>query len=178
MAARQLPAASRDSCALNWTCINFSAARKVAAETSGPTGGDVANAEGAPGGGAVTGTPLCAWAASYPPRVAPTTLKEALVRKRLREFFKGSPEVRLILVGLLWPAGPRQIRIAGSESFSGVLPRLALGVPCRRTFRRRRRTLGCRRRRARRRPWCWPQAPPLSRLLGFHQPSLHTPAPR
>ena len=50
MAARQLPAASRDSCALNWTCINFSASRKVAAETSGPTGGEVAKAEGAPGG--------------------------------------------------------------------------------------------------------------------------------
>src|SRR3984957_8070290 len=90
MAARQLPAASRDSCALSWTCINFSASRKVAAETSGPTGGEVAKAEGAPGG-ALAGTPLCARAASCAPRVAPTTPKEALARKRLREFFKESP---------------------------------------------------------------------------------------
>src|SRR5216684_1547892 len=98
MAARQLPAASRASCALNWTCINFSASKKVAAETSGPTGGEVAKAEGAPGGGAVVGTPLCDRAVSKAPRVAPTTLKDALVRKRLRESFKGSPEVRVILV--------------------------------------------------------------------------------
>jgi hypothetical protein len=51
----------------------------------------VANAEGAPGG-ALAATPLCAWAASYAPIVAPTTPKDALVRKRLREFFNGSPD--------------------------------------------------------------------------------------
>src|SRR5258708_34222918 len=89
MAARQLPAASRDSCALNWTCINFSASRKVAAETSGPTGGDVANAEGEPGGGAVSGAPLWGWAASYPPGVSPTTLERPLVRHRRSAVCKG-----------------------------------------------------------------------------------------
>src|ERR1700723_2100228 len=103
MASRQLPAASRASRGLNWTCINFSASRKVAAETSGPTGGEVANAEGAPGGGplcALGGPLLCALgaallctpAASYAPMVAPTTPRDALVKKRLREFFKVSPD--------------------------------------------------------------------------------------
>src|SRR5882724_3593698 len=96
MAARQLPAASRDSCRLISTCINFSASEKVTAETSGPTGGEVANAEGAPGG-VLGGLPPCAGATSYTPMVAPTTPKDALVRKRLREFFNGSPESLIIL---------------------------------------------------------------------------------
>src|SRR5579863_11765 len=85
MASRQLPAASCASRLLNSTCINFSASRKLAAETSGPTGDEVANAEGAPGG-APGGAPLCAGAALYAPMEAPTTPRDALVRKRLREF--------------------------------------------------------------------------------------------
>ena len=99
MAARQLPAASWDSCRLNSTCINFSASKKVAAETSGPTGGEVANAEGAPGG-VLGGLPLCAGATSYAPRVAPTTPRDARVRKRLREFFNGSPDSLISLSDL------------------------------------------------------------------------------
>src|SRR5579863_9137965 len=101
MASRQLPAASRDSGRLNSICINFSASKKVAATTSGPTGGEVANAEGAPGGGVLTCAPLCACAASRTPSVAPTTPRDALLRKRLREFFNRSPaSFRLIERGL------------------------------------------------------------------------------
>src|SRR5882757_2295458 len=99
MAARQLPAASRDSCRLSPTCINFSASKKVAAETSGPTGGEVANAEGAPGGGA-GGAGLCAAVTSYAPMVAPTTPRDARVKKRLREFFNGPPDSPIILSDL------------------------------------------------------------------------------
>jgi hypothetical protein len=99
MAARQLPAASRDSCRLKSTCINFSASKKVEAETSGPTGGEVANAEGAPAG-VLDGLPLCAGATSYELRVAPTTPSDARVRKCLREFFNGSPYSLIILCDL------------------------------------------------------------------------------
>src|ERR1700722_16258855 len=91
MAARQLPAASRDSWLLNLTCINFPASTKVVGETSGPTGGEVANAEGAPGG-APGGAPLCAGAALYAPMEAPTIPRDAPVRKRLREFINISPD--------------------------------------------------------------------------------------
>jgi hypothetical protein len=47
----------------------------------------VANAEGAPGGAL-----LCAEADPYAPMVAPTAPREALVKKRLREFFNVSPD--------------------------------------------------------------------------------------
>jgi len=67
--------------------MSFWASPKVAAETSGPAGGEVANAEGAPGGAL-----LCAEADSNAPMVAPTTPREALVKKRLRDFFNVSPD--------------------------------------------------------------------------------------
>jgi hypothetical protein len=50
MATRQLPAACFSSLSFNSTRMSFSAAAKVDGETSGPTGGAVANAEGVPGG--------------------------------------------------------------------------------------------------------------------------------
>jgi hypothetical protein len=68
----------------------------VAAETSGPTGGAVANAEGAPGGGLGVAA-LCAGATSYAPMVAPITPRDARVKKRLREFFNEPPDSPIIL---------------------------------------------------------------------------------
>src|SRR6185312_1758828 len=49
MALRQFPAASARSASLICTCTSFSASANVATETSGPTGGAVPNAGGAPG---------------------------------------------------------------------------------------------------------------------------------
>src|SRR5580698_10052944 len=82
MASRQLPAASRNSRLLNSTCMSFSASTKVAAVTSGPTGTAAAKVEGSPGGAT-----FCARATSCAPMEAPTTPRDALVKKRLRELF-------------------------------------------------------------------------------------------
>src|SRR6202167_2529004 len=95
MASRQLPAASRDSWLPNSICINFSASTKVVADTSGPTGDEVANAEGSPGGAT-----FCAGATSYAPTEAPTTPRDALVKKSLRELFNVSTDFPFILNSL------------------------------------------------------------------------------
>ena len=58
MNSRQLPAASARSASVNSTCTSFSASAKVAGDTSGPTGGAVPNAGGAPGGRSLG---FCAW---------------------------------------------------------------------------------------------------------------------
>ena len=81
----------------------------------GPTGGEVANAEGAPGG-----VSLCARATSYVPMEAPTTPRDALVRKRLREFFN------------VWSKGGdafrrSETRVLDSRHFQNIAHRGACG---------------------------------------------------
>jgi hypothetical protein len=133
MAARQVPAASRASWLLSSTCINFSASKNVVAETSGPTGGEVANAEGAPGG-ALDGAPLCAAAPSYAPMAAPTTPRDALVKKRLREFFNGSPYSSPAILGYLAGKGStmllheRSTSDARSRYLRCMLIKISVGI--------------------------------------------------
>jgi hypothetical protein len=89
MATRQVPAACLSSPALNSIRASFSAAAKVDAETSGPAGGAVANAEGAPGG-ALDGEVGTSSAFAVPPRVAASvasTPSEVWVKNSLRDFF-------------------------------------------------------------------------------------------
>jgi hypothetical protein len=81
MEVRQLSAAMVRSGAVNCTFTSFSASTKVADETSGPTGGDVLKAGGAPAGGSPG---FCALA-----RVAtavPNKLRDAWVKNSLRDF--------------------------------------------------------------------------------------------
>jgi len=54
MEVRQFAAAIARCDPVNVVCMSFSASANVAAETSGPTGGLVLNADGVPGGGLVS----------------------------------------------------------------------------------------------------------------------------
>src|ERR1700676_4337533 len=81
MLARQLRAACSRSAPVRLICTSFSASLKVVGETSGPTGGEVPNAGGAPAGGAGT---FC----DFPPHpaAAPSRASVERVKNSLREF--------------------------------------------------------------------------------------------
>ena len=89
------------------TCTSFSAWAKVAGETSGPTGGAVPNAGGAPGVGSV-GIGLSATAGACPLVTAaePSIESEEVIRNARREFAMCSPESGHC-------SGPHALRRAG-----------------------------------------------------------------
>jgi hypothetical protein len=97
MDVRQLFAAICRSASVIGTCISFSASAKVAGDTSGPTGGAVLKAGGAPGvaaAGLPVGAEPVAWSVACPvgcfsvrhATIAPSMPIGAWIRNCRREF--------------------------------------------------------------------------------------------
>src|SRR5271169_1210127 len=80
MALRQLPDAKARSSALNSTSTSFSAWAKVVGDTSGPTGGAVPKAGGAPRGSAGS------WVGCKNAAATPNRARGAWVKNCLRDF--------------------------------------------------------------------------------------------
>src|ERR1700688_1831677 len=81
MFIRQLRAARSRSARVKLTCTSFSASAKVEGDTSGPAGGAVPNAGGAPGGMSAA---ICALLRN--PAAAPSKASEECVKNCLRDF--------------------------------------------------------------------------------------------
>src|SRR5579884_1416829 len=94
MASRQLPAAISRSGGVRSKRTSFSACSNVAGETTGPTGGEVPNAGGAPGGNS-EGLAVCPFRAA----AAPSMPSDVRARNSLRDFAMSPPN------GALYPLG-------------------------------------------------------------------------
>src|ERR1700683_1068024 len=87
---RQLDAAWARSGADISICTSFSASVKVATDTSGPAGGEVPNAGGAPGGSSVG---FCASAGTAATAIAPNTPSDVSVKNSLRDLAINPPSI-------------------------------------------------------------------------------------
>src|SRR5580658_5915692 len=117
---RQLPAASARSEARKSTCTSFSDSAKVDGETSGPTGGAVPKAGGAPAGSSLGS---CFWLLQ--PVAAPNKLIDALAMKFLRDFRIDPLKNCSCGPGPDWGSALR----ANTEILSSCINQQFLGVP-------------------------------------------------